>query len=218
MNKFFVFVSLSMAIVLASGQIQLQSSVCECSHNINGKCAYTFLMPETPQLSTNCKTQDDYDPNCSNFLVSSLPDSKISSSSVWGPDARNIAAHHHSRSKLSMIADGRVNGGWSAATNTDRQWLQYDLGSVRKITGVVTKGRNGVSQFVTQYRVLYTNDTFFWQYILDANGKPKLFFGNVDTDSAQVNFLHPPISARYVRINPTKWVSHVSMRAELLGC
>ena len=46
----------------------------------------------------------------------------------------------------------------------------------------------------------------------------QLFRANFDRYSLVENPINPAINARYVRINPRSWHSHISMRVELYGC
>ena len=46
----------------------------------------------------------------------------------------------------------------------------------------------------------------------------QVFRGNFDRDSIVAHNIFPPFHARYVRIHPLTWYSHISMRAELYGC
>lgn len=45
-----------------------------------------------------------------------------------------------------------------------------------------------------------------------------MFVGNSDSDSVVKHRLTPAIKARYVRLTPTAWNVHISMRMELYGC
>ena len=47
---------------------------------------------------------------------------------------------------------------------------------------------------------------------------PLEFDGNVDDDTVKTNIFTNHIKARYVRIQPTAWVNHITLRAELYGC
>jgi len=48
---------------------------------------------------------------------------------------------------------------WSAGVNDDNQWLQIDLGDpYSRVTGVTTQGRNGHNQWVTKYKLQYSDD------------------------------------------------------------
>ena len=45
-----------------------------------------------------------------------------------------------------------------------------------------------------------------------------MFNGNKDRDSIVYHKLNPPIQARYIRLRPTAWYGHISLRMELYGC
>ena len=46
----------------------------------------------------------------------------------------------------------------------------------------------------------------------------QLFQGNTDMDTVVYHDLNPIIEARYIRVRPTKWYGHISMRMELYTC
>ena len=46
----------------------------------------------------------------------------------------------------------------------------------------------------------------------------KVFDGNTESHTVVSHVLDPPIIARFVRIRPVTWNSHISMRAEFFGC
>jgi len=49
-------------------------------------------------------------------------------------------------------------GGWSAGANDPHPWIQIDFGIVTTVTYVATQGRHGTEQWVTQYKVQYSDD------------------------------------------------------------
>ena len=49
-------------------------------------------------------------------------------------------------------------GGWVALKNDFNQWLQVDLVTFTRITRVATQGRDGYDQWVTKYRLQYSDD------------------------------------------------------------
>ena len=54
------------------------------------------------------------------------------------------------------------------------QWIQYDLGPSRQITGVVTRGHGGWeskrhASWITSYTMSYSNDTLLWFSYRDGN-------------------------------------------------
>nr|XP_042125781.1 contactin-associated protein like 5-3-like isoform X1 [Peromyscus maniculatus bairdii] len=54
-------------------------------------------------------------------------------------------------------------GGWSPADSNAQQWLQMDLGSRVEITAVATQGRHGSSDWVTSYRLMFSDTGHNWQ-------------------------------------------------------
>ena len=95
-----------------------------------------------------------------------ITDRQISASSQW--DSRYAPYH----GRLRFQGRSFKAGSWSAGSNDLYQWLQIDLGSqYTKVTRVATQGRNGHSQWVTRYRLLYGNDGLNFQYYRDQ-GKP----------------------------------------------
>ncbi|XP_013407091.1 lactadherin [Lingula anatina] len=154
--------------------------------------------------------------DCRDLLVSGkspISDSQITASSSYNAD------HYPPRSRLYTLTFNVGDGGsWHAAKRDMNQWLQFDFGRVRKLTAVLTKGRNGQACFVTEYQVQYGNNTLLMRALHDADGKIKTFQGNIDEDTIQQNVLDTPVYARYLRINPVYWQHHICMRADVLGC
>ena len=88
-----------------------------------------------------------------------ISDAQISASSEW--DANHAAI----QGRLGFQAVSGKAGSWSARANDGNQWLQIDLGNQHtKVTGVTTQGRNGYSQWVTKYKLQYSDDGVTFQY------------------------------------------------------
>ena len=87
-----------------------------------------------------------------------ISDAQISASSQWGANYAAI------QGRLNFQAGGGKQGGWSAKANNQNQWLQADLGKVRKVTHLATQGRNGNSQWVKSYKVEFSNDGSTFQF------------------------------------------------------
>ena len=86
-----------------------------------------------------------------------ISDGQISASSQWDGN------HASSQGRLNFQAVPGKAGSWSALTNDANQWLQIDLGinwgnQHIKVTRVATQGRNGYSQWVTRYKLQYSDD------------------------------------------------------------
>ncbi|EDO48092.1 predicted protein, partial [Nematostella vectensis] len=139
-----------------------------------------------------------------------IPDRAFSASSVWD---RN---HGASNARLHSVRRGRRTGAWSAKRNRRGEWLQVDVGSRARITGIATQGRQDYNQWVTRYTLKYSNDGIrFRTYIRGRRIVVSVIFrGNRDRNSLKENLFDPPFTARYVRIYPWTWHKHISLRAE----
>ena len=74
-------------------------------------------------------------------------DSQISASSEWDSN------HAAQQARLYVKT---VYGAWSARSNDIHQWLQVDLLNTTRVSGVATQGRNGFHQWVTKYKLKYS--------------------------------------------------------------
>ena len=69
------------------------------------------------------------------------------------------------QARLHQKPDGSMAGAWTAQTDDLNQWLQVDLGSYTKVSRVATQGKNGFDQWVTKYKIQYSDDGGnFWVY------------------------------------------------------
>ena len=70
--------------------------------------------------------------------------------------------HSAAQGRLHFKGDGNKVGGWSALSNDVNQWIQVDFGSYTRVTGVATQGSYNHDQWVTKYRLQYSDneDTF----------------------------------------------------------
>ncbi|CAH7339000.1 lactadherin isoform X1 [Phodopus roborovskii] len=146
----------------------------------------------------------------------SIPDSKITASSsykTWNLRAFGWYPHY---GRLDM--QGKINA-WTAQTNSNKEWLQVDLGTPRQVTGIITQGARdfGQVQYVASYKVSHSNDGVQWT-IYKEQGTDKVFQGNSDNNSHKKNIFETPFMARYVRVLPVSWHKRITLRLELLGC
>ncbi|XP_020628623.1 EGF-like repeat and discoidin I-like domain-containing protein 3 [Orbicella faveolata] len=111
-------------------------------------------------------------------------------------------------------------GAWIAKVNDLHQWFQIDLRVEANVTFVATQGRYAdLYQRVTQYKLQYSKDGLSFQiYKQPGENSSKVFVGNSDQNTVVKHPLIPPIEARYIRLIPTVWNHHISMRMELYGC
>ena len=99
-----------------------------------------------------------------------ISDDQISASSELGSNYSAVQA------RLHFKADGGKAGGWTALSDDLNQWLQVDLGSYTRVTRVATQGRNGYDQWVTKYKLQYSDDGATFEFYKDAGDtSPKVF-------------------------------------------
>ena len=95
-----------------------------------------------------------------------IRDNGITASSQWD-------SHHGPRyARLYHQEKLPARGAWSAKTNDLNQWIQADLGSLKRVSGVTTQGRNTEhSQWVTKFTVQYSEDGKTWNNVNDVTGQ-----------------------------------------------
>ena len=91
-----------------------------------------------------------------------ISNGQVSASSEWDGNHAAIQA------RLYFEAAHGKAGSWSAKYNNLDQWLQIDLGSMHTlVTGLATQGRNGYGQWVTKYKVQYSDNGVNFQYYME---------------------------------------------------
>ena len=88
----------------------------------------------------------------------SISDNQITASLEWSP------SHGPSNARLNRPEIPPTKGAWSAKTNDLNQWIQADLGGLKKVSGVVTQGRHSetYSQWVSRFEVQYSENGQNW--------------------------------------------------------
>ncbi|XP_056130919.1 coagulation factor VIII isoform X3 [Lampris incognitus] len=144
-----------------------------------------------------------------------IPDSRFDASShlkTW--------LHEWSASLARLHQEGRSNA-WRPKNNNPHEWLQVDLGKIRRITGVVTQGAWSVltQMMVTEFSITISDDGHSWSSVLEEESqREKIFTGNSDPDDEAFNLFDPPLFGRYLRIHPRGWMNDIALRLEVLGC
>ena len=78
------------------------------------------------------------------------------------------ARHAATQGRLNLKATGNKAESWSALGNDLSQWLQVDLVSpYTKVTRVATQGRKDSPQWVTKYKLQFSNDGVRFHYYTD---------------------------------------------------
>jgi len=112
--------------------------------------------------------------------------------------------------------------GWSSCEKNRGHWLQFDLGSVKRVKGIVTQARRDKSEWVGAYKVRYSSSDDValnaWKWASPRKGH--LFEGNdgADRNAKVTSYLLKAVEARYVRIYPVRWNSagYPGMRADVV--
>jgi hypothetical protein len=162
--------------------------------------------PPEPTYQEKCER----DPSLWTCLVGErgsekIQDDAICASSYW----QNRGDHGNGQMWRSRIDNTQTT--WCSTWPDANQWIQWDFGNLKCIMAAITAGRANERQWVEAYRLEYSTDASNWQ------AHPEQFSGNTDTVTPVENLIEPPIKARYLRLHPTKWHSHISMRAEFKG-
>nr|XP_023695789.1 neuropilin-2-like isoform X1 [Paramormyrops kingsleyae] len=153
------------------------------------------------------------------MLSGLLPEAQISASSTrdlhWNPGEARLV--------------GSRSGWFPSSTQppAGQEWLQVDLGSPRRVHGIITQGARGGDggsgaenrAFVRKYRVAHSLTGRDWTFAMDTKtSQPKIFEGNTHYDAPEVRRFEE-IPAQFVRIYPEKWSpAGIGMRMEVLGC
>lgn len=134
-----------------------------------------------------------------------IADKSITASSYYMNNPR------HGLGQMWRVRLANTDTAWRAAVDDAAQCVQFDLGGLKCVTKVQTKGCFTDSYWVTRFELSYTNDGSHWTRLATS------FLGNTAKDTLAESEISPPIKARMVRLHPTAWHEHVSLRAELLG-
>ena len=98
-----------------------------------------------------------------------ISDAQISASSEWDNN------HGAERARLNGRSINLKKGAWSPSFSTLGQWLQVDLEKYTTVTGLATQGRSDYNQWVTKYRVQYSDDgVSFHLYTEPGDGSQKV--------------------------------------------
>uniref|UniRef100_A0A672LSD9 Neuropilin-1a n=1 Tax=Sinocyclocheilus grahami TaxID=75366 RepID=A0A672LSD9_SINGR len=111
--------------------------------------------------------------------------------------------------------------GWTPAEDSNKEWIQVDLGFLRFVSAISTQG--AISQetnkkyYVKSYKVDVSSNGEDWITIKEGP-KQKIFQGNTNpSDVAKAMFPKPTLT-RYLRIRPYNWETGIALRFEVYGC
>lgn len=141
----------------------------------------------------------------SGLEVADVPAESRSASSTWQDEA--VGQPHHA---------GRLDSrqAWSNKSEDTTPWYQMDLGSVRRVAGVVVAPRANMAQWVTRFKVSVADaEAGPWRKADGGND----FEGCSSMTQDPVRMVFQSFeSCRFVRIEPTAFSGHCSLRADVL--
>ncbi|XP_018419399.1 PREDICTED: discoidin, CUB and LCCL domain-containing protein 1 [Nanorana parkeri] len=156
--------------------------------------------------------------DCSTSLTAGHSQEKFSATSSWEFRSENGETVVWSPGKAQLNTQGLS---WASNHQSDREWLEIDLGDRRKITGIVTTGSTlpNFNFYVKSFIINFTRDGLKWRTYKGAmNNEEKVLEGNSDYEDQTRNNLIPPVVARALRIIPRSWNQRIAMKVELIGC
>ncbi|XP_055473535.1 neuropilin-1 isoform X2 [Psammomys obesus] len=111
--------------------------------------------------------------------------------------------------------------GWTPGEDSNREWIQVDLGLLRFVTAVGTQGaiskETKKKYYVKTYRVDISSNGEDWITLKEGN-KAIIFQGNTNPTDVVLGVFPKPLITRFVRIKPVSWETGISMRFEVYGC
>ncbi|XP_051970638.1 neuropilin-1a isoform X3 [Xyrauchen texanus] len=124
----------------------------------------------------------------------------------WSPERSRLNNHEN---------------GWTPAEDSNKEWIQVDLGFLRFVSGIGTQGaisqETGKKYYVKSYKVDVSSNGEDWITIKDGP-KQKIFQGNTNPTDVAKAMLPKPTLTRYLRIRPYAWESGIALRFEMYGC
>lgn len=87
----------------------------------------------------------------------------------------NLKITHELSIKLLPINRSKEHSSWTSGIGNFLQTLDINLGNVHKLTSIDTFGRQLSNEFVSEYRLLASDDGVYWRMYL-INGVEKAIF------------------------------------------
>lgn len=122
---------------------------------------------------------------------------------------------------LARLDSGSLVNAWRPAVDDRNQWWEVDMGDIFRVHAIVTQGssRYRTPQYIKSYKIKYSVlQNGPWFYVLTGTGNEEVFKGNWDKDGRVTNNFLPPLTAKYIRLEPLTWHNHISLRAEIMVC
>ena len=101
---------------------------------------------------------------------------------------------------------------WAAGFLNANQYVLVHFGQKPvRIVSLVTQGRADFDQWITSFRLQYSQDGIYWSDV--ENGT--VYTGNVDRNTKATKVFSQAIYARVLKFIPVTWNGHISTRLEV---
>uniref|UniRef100_A0A1W7RAG6 Hemocytin n=1 Tax=Hadrurus spadix TaxID=141984 RepID=A0A1W7RAG6_9SCOR len=134
---------------------------------------------------------------------------------IVSSSANNFSGPNHLQ--INTIGESGRIGGWKAAINDKKPFIQIDFQQNRNLSGVVIQGQGTEDNWVTSFKVEYSTDVTSWRYVNDEI-TGLIFRGNTDRSTNEKRWFSEIITARYLKILPESSHGAFAMKLEVLGC
>ena len=106
----------------------------------------------------------------------------------------------------NMMPSDHSSSWWAAENDKENPWIQVDLGSEFIINAISIQGRGDCNQFVTKFRIKWSNSDEKSLRHLDE------FEGNSNNTTVVKRYFREPIRARIIRLYVLGFYGHPSLR------
>ncbi|XP_067043277.1 lactadherin-like isoform X1 [Acropora muricata] len=139
----------------------------------------------------------------------SIQDSQLTAQSYY--ESLSIGGGKSVDTEPKCARLNKNNCAWCAPRGNG-QYLQVDLRSDFRITGIATQGFEALMDYyVRRYKVSHSRNGLKWRTF-------PVMTGNRDGRSVVRHTFTPPVYARYIRVYPVAYRYRICMRMELYGC
>ncbi|XP_052790071.1 adipocyte enhancer-binding protein 1-like [Mya arenaria] len=139
-----------------------------------------------------------------------VTDAQLSASSVYAPHYEANWARLNTTPSLTTV------GAWAAAIIDANQYIQVQFNGLSLVTGVALQGRPiNTDPSIFTVGCCYQRQPFFGPTDTKTD---KVFDGNTDQDTVVTSILPSQVTALCARVNPVAYVTHISLRFDILGC
>ena len=101
----------------------------------------------------------------------------MTTGAIANHQVRSSSDYNHAHStKFARLTTTTLVGAsaWCSRILDTNQWLQINLGKVRRVTAVATQGRSDADQWITSYYVEHSKSGDDWKRYEDNSGNAKV--------------------------------------------